>query len=370
MIFTGKSGDVNLGYSPKRLAIEGRGLNPATWLLYTGFWFIQPFYDHSPRQWLYLGMALSVFVPLYYGAVLASMPVQRLCTLGILGLSLVYVPFNQSAFGIYFYLVWIMIDLVESDINFFRFMALQCVIICVQAYVCHLGTWEWTIGVGITSLSAMNAVRMRQQERANTKLRMAHDEIEHLAKTAERERIGRDLHDLLGHTLSLIVIKSELAGKLFDTQPERAARELRDIEETARRALGEVRETVSGYRSRGLGDELLQAAQTLEAAGVALQMPAVAPRLHAQHEATLALVLREAVTNVVRHAGASHCRVEINSTAASTRLVVADDGRGKIEREGNGLRGMRERIVELGGSLTLDSVAGTRIEVALPAHAQ
>jgi two-component system sensor histidine kinase DesK len=81
-------------------------------------------------------------------------------------------------------------------------------------------------------------------------------------------------------------------------------------------------------------------------------------------------VLREAVTNVVRHAGASRCSVEIAATSASTRLIVTDDGRGKIEREGNGLRGMRERIVELGGSLTLDSAAGTRIEVALPALAR
>ena len=131
-----------------------------------------------------------------------------------------------------------------------------------------------------------------------------------------------------------------------------------------------MRETVSGYRSRGLGDELLEAAQTLQAAGVQSQVPAQAPRLHARHEATLALVLREAVTNVVRHAEARNCSIEIAATPKSTRLVVTDDGRGKIEREGNGLRGMRERIVELGGSLTLDSAAGTRIEVALPAVAQ
>jgi two-component system sensor histidine kinase DesK len=350
--------------------VEGRGMSPLTWLLYLGFWFIQPFYDRQPRQWIYLALALLVFLPLYFGVCYRPLRTRRWCALGVLVLALIYVQVNQSSFGIYFYLAWFLVNLVESDTRVFQLMGAICVIICAQAWYFHLSSWEWSIGIGVTALSTMNAVRMRTQERANAKLRMAHDEIAQLAKTAERERIARDLHDLLGHTLSLIVIKSELASKLFTVQPERAAIELRDIEETARRALAEVRETVSGYRTRGLGDELIEAAQTLEAAGVKPQVPATAPRLHAQHEATLALVLREAITNVVRHAGASQCSVEIATSGAATRLIVTDDGCGKIRREGNGLRGMRERISELGGSLTLDSAAGTRIEVALPALAR
>ncbi len=345
-------------------------MHPLTWLVYVGFWLIQPFYGHAIRQWIYLAVALLIFIPLYFGTLYDSLRVRRLCTLATLALALVYVPINQSAFGIYFYIAWDLVNVVESDATVFRLMLIECAIICAQAWLFHLSSWEWSIGIGVSALSTTNAVRMRQQGRANAKLRMAHEEITQLAKTAERERIARDLHDLLGHTLSLIVIKSELAGKLFSLQPERAAIELRDIEETARRALSEVRETVSGYRTRGLGDELIEAAQTLEAAGVKPQVQLTAPRMNAQHEATLALVLREAVTNVVRHAGASQCSVEIATNEASTRLVVSDNGCGRIEREGNGLRGMRERIVELGGSLTLDSAEGTRIEVALPALAR
>jgi two-component system sensor histidine kinase DesK len=361
--------DWKQGCSPDFI-LEGRGLNPLTWLFYLGFWMIVPFYQHNTRQWIYLAIALLCFIPAYFGAVWGSLRMRRACAFVTLVIALVYIPFNQSAFGIYFYIAWYLVNLVETDKAVFRLMAIECTVILAQAWVFHLDSWEWTIGVGVTALSVMNSVRLRQQERATRKLRMAHSEIEQLAKTAERERIARDLHDLLGHTLSLIVIKSELASKLFTAQPERAANELRDIEETARRALAEVRETVTGYRSRGLGDELVEAAQTLEAAGVTPLVPASAPRLHAQHEATLALVLREAVTNVVRHARASQCSVEIATTDAATRLVVIDNGCGKIEREGNGLRGMRERIVELGGSLTLDSAAGTRIEVALPALAR
>ena len=366
----GDTHDPQKDCAPESIIIEGRGLSPYTWLLYVGFWFIQPFYSGQRKEWIYLAIAIAAFLPLYFGSVLGKLRMRRICALGTLALALVYVPINQSSFGIYFYIAWYLVNIVDSDKAVMRLMVLECAIIGLQAWLFHLTSWEWSIGIGVTGLSVMNAVRLRQQERANAKLRMAHDEIEQLAKTAERERIARDLHDLLGHTLSLIVIKSELASKLFTAQPERAASELRDIEETARRALAEVRETVSGYRTRGLGDELIEAAQTLAAAGVKSEVPAIAPRLHAQHEATLALVLREAVTNVVRHAGASNCSVQIAATEASTRLVVTDDGCGKIDREGNGLRGMRERILELGGSLTLDSDAGTRIEVALPALAR
>ncbi len=351
---------------PRTNVAEARGLGPLTWLLYLGFWLIQPFYQHQVKSWLYLALALTVFLPLYFGAVYGKLLTRRLCTLGTLLLAMVYVPYNQSSFGIYFYIAWDLVNLVESDAAVVRLMVLECALIALQAWVFHLESWEWTIGIAVTTLSVVNAVRLRQKERGNAKLRMAREEIELLAKTAERERIARDLHDLLGHTLSLIVIKSELASKVFASQPQRAATELADIEQIARRALAEVRETVTGYRTRGLGEELEEAAQTLQAAGVTPDVPGTAPRLHAQHEATLALILREAVTNVVRHAGARTCRVEIAAGTASTVLIVADDGRRGIEREGNGLRGMRERIRELGGSLTLDCAAGTRLEVALP----
>ena len=195
---------------------------------------------------------------------------------------------------------------------------------------------------------------------------MAHEEIEQLAKTAERERIARDMHDVLGHSLSLIVLKSELAGRLLASQPARAALEIAEIETAARQALAEVRKTITGYRSEGFASELTRAAQVLETAGVRLNKPAKAPYLTPRHEATLSLVLREAVTNIVRHAGASECSIEVSTEQDRTQLVIADDGRGDIRQEGNGLRGMRERVQELGGSLSLESSRGTRLHIELP----
>jgi two-component system sensor histidine kinase DesK len=195
---------------------------------------------------------------------------------------------------------------------------------------------------------------------------MAHEEIEQLAKAAERERIARDMHDVLGHSLSLIVLKSELAGRLLASQPVRAALEVAEIETTAREALAEVRKTITGYRSEGFASELSRAAQILETAGVRLTRPSQPPHLTPRHEATLSLVLREAVTNIVRHAGASECSIELSTEKNTTQLVIADDGRGDIREEGNGLRGMRERVQEVGGRLSLDSQRGTRLLIELP----
>jgi two-component system, NarL family, sensor histidine kinase DesK len=245
-------------------------------------------------------------------------------------------------------------------------LLLQCGAIALESWLFHLTAWVWSLGISMPLLLGMNQLRMKQKWRADAKLRMAQEEIEQLAKTAERERIARDMHDILGHSLSLIVLKSELAGRLLASQPTRAALEIAEIETAARRALAEVRKTITGYRSEGFASELMRAAQVLETAGVRLNRPAKAPQLTPRHEATLSLVLREAVTNIVRHAGASECSIEVSTVEDRTQLVIADDGRGDIRQEGNGLRGMRERVQELGGSLSLDSNRGTRLQIELP----
>jgi two-component system sensor histidine kinase DesK len=215
-------------------------------------------------------------------------------------------------------------------------------------------------GVGIGNL--ISAIRIR----ANKRLGLAQDQIEHLAQVAERERIARDLHDVLGHTLSVVVLKSELAGKLMGSDAEGAGREIGEVEQIARQALGEVREAIRGYRAEGIGVEIARARRTLDAAGVSLDCQADGVCLNPSHESVLSLVLREAVTNILRHAGASRCRLELAADEGRTVLRVEDDGRGAIGREGNGLRGMRERIEALGGRLEIDSRQGTRLTAEIP----
>ena len=201
---------------------------------------------------------------------------------------------------------------------------------------------------------------------ADEKLTLAHDEIEHLAKVAERERIARDLHDVLGHTLSLITLKSELARKLVDRDPERAKQEMQDVENASRAALADVREAIRGYRSDGIFAELARARAALETAGVTVECDTDTVPLSPAQESVLSLALREAVTNVVRHAEARRCNVSLKRNEALCTLEVADDGCGAAGPEGNGLRGMRERLEALGGSLRLLTSNGTRLIIDLP----
>jgi two-component system sensor histidine kinase DesK len=189
---------------------------------------------------------------------------------------------------------------------------------------------------------------------------------------AERERIARDLHDVLGHTLSVIVLKAELAGRLVAIDPARAAAEMADVERTGRTALAEIREAIGGYRSRGLAAEIDAAHRTLDAAGVKLvaEYKPDCESFSPQEETALSLAVREAVTNIVRHARATTCRLRFVTEDGRRRLVVEDDGQHGVVREGNGLRGMRERVESLGGRFLLEcGIAqnhGTRLTIELP----
>jgi len=342
-------------------------LDNTVYLVYLGFWFMQPYLDHAPmKEWLWLFLALALFFPLFLIAHRAPPRLRWIGALGLFLLGVVYVPVNQSACGIFIYVAVSIAEVSESANTVVTLLLLEGGVIVAECLLLNLSTWVWSIGIGFSLLFGMNQFRMKQKRRGDSKLRMAHEEIEQLAKTAERERIARDMHDVLGHSLSLIVLKSELAGRLLSVQPARAALEIAEIEAAARQALAEVRKTITGYRSEGFASELTRAAQVLETAGVRLNKPAKALYLPPRHEATLSLVLREAVTNIVRHAGASECSIELSTKWDSTQLVIADDGRGDIRQEGNGLRGMRERVAELGGSLSLESTRGTRLQIELP----
>jgi two-component system, NarL family, sensor histidine kinase DesK len=210
------------------------------------------------------------------------------------------------------------------------------------------------------------------QRRHRADLRLSMDEVRRLAASAERERIGRDLHDLLGHTLSMVALKSELAGRLIERDPRAARREIADVERVARDALSQVRSAVSGIRAAALVSELASARLLLEAAGVQMEYWRDPQELPAEVETCMALVLREAVTNIQRHARAS--RVEVTVIVGAERVVmrIRDDGRGGVDESGNGLTGMRERITARGGELWIESPRGqgTGIETRLPLPAQ
>lgn len=227
--------------------------------------------------------------------------------------------------------------------------------------------WPWEIQlmmVGITSSAGLGGLMSRVSHMKQATERLSQEEVKRLAVHAERERIGRDLHDLLGHTLSLITLKLELARKLFDSDPERTRVEVVEAEAVARHALAEVRAAVTGIRATGLAGELASARLMLRTAGVEFAADDM-PALPSVIDDTLALVLREAVTNIHRHAGARHACVEVTLAAGDVRMRVIDDGRGGVSASGNGLHGMRERVAAMGGVLHIHSQPGEGTELLI-----
>jgi two-component system sensor histidine kinase DesK len=249
-------------------------------------------------------------------------------------------------------------------------MALAGQVLVGSAAAAALGMpwWYYTMSAVISTLIGSVTIQAAAKASAHAKLRLAQAEVERLAKLAERERIARDLHDVLGHTLSVVVLKSELARKLIERDPARAAIEMAEVERIARDGLAEVRQTITGYRSSGLAAEIDHVRETLVAAGIdaTATIDARSVPLAPAQETALSLALREATTNVIRHAGATRCHIRFYAQDGSVLMEVEDNGRGGEAPFGNGLTGMRERIQALGGVLRRETDHGTRLLIKLP----
>ncbi|MFD7693260.1 sensor histidine kinase [Streptomyces sp. NPDC059805] len=215
-------------------------------------------------------------------------------------------------------------------------------------------------GLGIayaTWISTMVTAAILSLSDAVRQLRAAREELAHRAVEQERLRFSRDLHDLLGHTLSVIVVKAEAARRLTTRDVDAAQAQLADIESVGRQALTEIREAVTGYREGSLSREIDGAVSALRAAGVEPVVRRSGPPLAPQTEALLGWVVREAATNVVRHSDANRCEITVTRDGERARLTVTDDGRatgtGRPRTTGGtGLRGLAERLTTAGGTLT------------------
>ena len=209
-----------------------------------------------------------------------------------------------------------------------------------------------------TFLSTMVTAAILSLSEAVRELRAAREELARRAVEKERMRFSRDLHDLLGHTLSVIVVKSEAARRLAPRDMEAALGQITDIESVGRQALTEIREAVTGYREGSLATELDRARSALSAADIAPVVRQSGPPLTPQNEALLGWVVREAVTNVLRHSGATRCEITLDGIMDRVRLTIADDGTGDSSATGpaegiggTGLKGLTERLAVAGGSL-------------------
>jgi two-component system, NarL family, sensor histidine kinase DesK len=340
---------------------------PYIWLAYLIFFLWDPITGHSSGHvWAITGANLVAFLGFYFAFFRTCKPWNLVCVGGIAMLGVINAPFNGGAACFFIYASSMVPFAVESELTGAVAIASFVTIAALETWLLHITNGFSFPAIFLSTFIGAGNIYFAQRNRHVEKLRAAHKEIEHLAKVAERERIARDLHDVLGHTLSLITLKSELAGKLIDRDPAQAKAEIRDVEQTARQALADVRQAIGGYRSKGLDAEIRQARTTLETAGVKVDLESSHIELPPNHESVLALSLREAVTNVVRHAQATRCSLRLERSNGHCRLEVQDDGSGGYQIEGNGLRGMRERVEALGGQLERDTSNGTKLKITLP----
>ena len=346
----------------------------ARWLPFVWFvwlvWLFGPlmFGDRGMEHWLWPTLAsLPAFVVLYGVAKVMSRRHAFWFALAIGALAMLVSPWNAFAMTYLIYACVVAADWGETR------RSVGLIVALLLAYTAEWITlqlpWAFLTIVWLNCLivAGMSLYGRIQRER-RAELRLSMDEVRRLAASAERERIGRDLHDLLGHTLSMVALKSELAGRLIHRDPNAAHREMVDVARVSREALSQVRSAVSGIRAAAMAAELASARLLLEAAGVQMEYWHDPQALPGDVETCLALVLREAVTNIQRHARAN--RVEVTVIVGVDRVVmrIRDDGRGGVNERGNGLTGMRERIVAHGGELWIESPRGkgTGIEIRLP----
>lgn len=341
-------------------------------LSYLPFYFVSWFFRKpGPVEIVASILGLAVFLVLFLLIWRRKGRPALWQVLAIFGVGMALSPFN-TGWSVYTIYSMSFAARLSSRRTAIRTMIALDVVLLAVGLSFYLDAWPiWASGVLFGGITGFGALMQADVERKSEALALAHEEVRTLAAMAERERISRDLHDLLGHTLTLVAVKADLAARLVSRDAAAAEREMQSVATAAREALSEVRTAVVGMKGASLAFEIDKARQALAAANVEAEIIAPTANEHPGQEAVLAMALREAVTNVIRHAGASRCEIRLEPTSTALTLTVADNGGGARLVEGSGLKGMRARLAAIGGALDIKSDRrGTRLVATAPLEAQ
>lgn len=361
-----------------RIIQSSTGVSPYIWALFA----ILPFYfifQWSTTVEIVMGIILSIFFFISYRFAFVSNGWVRYCwTSALIILSVIMTSFfayvyfafflaylignfQRKAAFITFYIIHIVSTAVAINVNF---------IAPTDLFIQQL---PFIVIILISVILLPLSVRSRKRrEQLEEQLAFANKRISSLIVQEERQRIARDLHDTLGQKLSLIGLKSDLARKILDKDPDKARSELKDIQQTARMALTEVRKMVSDMRGIRLKEEIKHVKEILEAAGIQWEIEGdfVLSRVPEFIENILSMCLKEAVTNVVKHSKATKCHITIDQTDDEIIITISDNGKGFEKTEefdrGNGLSGMKERLEFVNGNLTIKSEQGATVIFQIP----
>jgi two-component system sensor histidine kinase DesK len=313
---------------------------------------------------LAFGLVYVVVVPMMMASHVEQRT-RRFFVAGVFLLATALLPVaGQSGLNLYVFVAVVSIMLLETRS---AIVVVAAILVLAPLLEVAVPSWPNSLNVDLGIATASAAVfGVASVIRRNRALAEAHEELKTMAVEQERARFARDLHDLLGHSLTVITVKSELAGRLLDRDPQRAAAEVADIERLAREALADVRSTVAGYRGVTLAAEISSARAALDAAGMTAELPGAVDDVPGDRRELFGWVLREGVTNVLRHSDAHRVRV---SLSARTVEIVDDGSTAGSGIEGNGISGLRERLSQVGGRLDAGPAdgGGFRLYAELPA---
>jgi two-component system, NarL family, sensor histidine kinase DesK len=347
---------------------------------------------YRSRSWVWLVFSIYYFIPMYYVKYsLLEVGVQLVAYFSFIALYIWAFKLPRSKGWIPISLITLIAvcisPLTVGSSTFFSFLgvligftyATRTMLILLSGYILIILLFQFYLYdnypfqffglpalMGLVTTSIVGYMeKLREENRAQTL--KSNQEIQQLAVIAERERIARDLHDILGHSLSSIALKAELAEKLLAQEKTNDAKEhIRDLHQIARNSLSLVRQTVSGYKHRGLTGEVIDLCEKLRQQGFIVDLRGKIPTLSPRAETAVILALTELTTNLLRHSNASHCEIHFVDDDKNLHICVQDNGKVKEIEQGNGLQGIQERLAAIAGELLIDITNGCRFDIRLP----
>lgn len=340
--------------------------NPWPWLVYLTFYFV-PWLFRPPTQQevFFSGVGIAIFLVSYFWSFKVNGLKLVLSIAVTTGVGLALTPISVTSTTFIIFAAAATGNLRPGKLALATGLGLF-VIVVLFSVLTHAHVFFWAPSILFGGMTGISVFMSRELVNSNKQLEESQEEAKKLAAMAERERIARDLHDLLGHTLTVIAVKSELASKVLDSDPERARAELVDINATTRGALADIRGAISGIKNTTLAGELASARLALESADVSMEIDELTDEFPASIGSTLAMLVREGVTNIIRHSEADTCRIRLQADDGQAKLIIEDDGCGVGSAEGNGLSGMRARVKDLRGTLVVSGPPGTTITACIP----
>ncbi|HWV14038.1 MAG TPA: sensor histidine kinase [Cellvibrio sp.] len=343
---------------------------PWLWLIFSLYYFVPMFYmELSKAHCLFLIAAYIVFVVLYLWATTIKAHIVWKPILALAGIALVITPISPGSSSIFPY-IGFLIGFSYSTRTYLVLLA-STIIAIIALHFYYLYPIPFFALPAISGVVAISLWGYIERIRLSSQRQwlQSREEIQQLAVIAERERIARDLHDILGHTLSSIALKAELAEKLLKQEKKQDAQQhLAELHQIARESLSLVRQTVSGYKHRGLSGEVIQLCDKLRQNGFAVDIQGEIPTLSARAETALILALTELTTNVLRHSNGNHCQLSFAVDSDRVSISMQDNGCIRSITPGNGLNGIQERLHTLAGDISAQINNGCRFDISLPAH--